>query len=49
MNLDWKMKRIELSTETNKLNRAKIEFAGIKRSYIKDYRSTTIEEVESLD
>ena len=43
------MKNIELKMETTKLNIAKNEFAPIKRGYIKDYRRTTINQMQELD
>ena len=40
---------LEQQQEVQKLNRAKYDFAQIKRSYIKEYRQSTIQQMGSID
>jgi len=47
--LEKKQKLIQRQQEHGKLQRAAIEFRGIKKSYVKDFRQSTIEQMEQID
>ena len=43
-----RQKQFELTLEMTKLNKAKQEFAGIKRGYIKEYREGAIQQMDEI-